>query len=426
MPKFAISCDWLQIYALYFEADLLAYIPMESLGYTITLQPYSTQQFRKIYTVYDSQNRHYADIQLCPVSSIISKNGCIIKLSNRVLYSPNFADEFTRFLSSYDFRYQNISRLDVCYDCNVFHNGMKPSRLLRSFLSKNILKNGQTRYTLAGSTDGNPLVSLSEEITTITASSAYIDADQSTKEHLIKCHLNGKFKSDKFGNFSIHGTSQTVRDFSYIMFGSRSSPVCAYMYDKTRELAEVKDKPYIRQLWALNGLDQSLPVWRVEISIKSSRTKLVSLSTGEVARLSPDDLKFQSDISDIFHTYAEKYFHFKENDLKANKTRMRSLSLFPALGAVTKRPITLTNKTDTIKSDKIFLKKLSLLSVDIPYLSDEGKAAIEVVKRDFTISKGLAKYLAYKVCPCVSEARQKVGIKELPPSYYTYVRSQKE
>ena len=359
-------------------------------------------------------NYDYAKLLCTPVSNIIDKNGCLLKLSNRALYETNFADKLTEFLFNYSIKFKSISRVDICYDCNVFQNGMKPRRLLHSFLSKRLLKNGQTKYKLVGSTDENPLTNVSTEIKKITSSQNYTTATDSEQNRQLQMYLNGILKSDKFGNFSIQGTSSIVRDYSYIMFGSRSSPVCSYMYDKTKEMIEVKDKPYIRERWKENGIDIDSPVWRVEISIKSDRTKMVCTETGELFQITPDDLKFQTDLEDLFRTYANKYFHFKENDLKANKTRMRSLELFPKMGTITKKPIKITTRTDSTKADKIFLAKLAALPVNIPYLSEDSIAAIERLKIDFTFSKSLSHYLFYKVMPKVDLMEKKLGIKKLP------------
>ena len=409
MINYCISCDWLQVYCKYYGGNFACQTPLFGEKYTITKCDYSTPQFREVYVVHDVNGIYYADVLLRPVSSVISSHGCLVRLANSALYSPTFADGFVSFLSGYDLIYQNISRLDVCYDCNLFNNGMRPDRLIRSFLGKKILKNGQTRYTLSGSVDKNPLDQLSIDLFDVTTSSPYLSADAATRVFLLRSKLNEAMKSDKFGNFSIHGTSTSVRDFSYIMFGSRSSAACSYMYDKTKELAEVKDKPYIRELWALNGIDASLPVWRVEISIKSTRSHYVCLDTGELLKLTPSDLKFQSDLENIFVSYADKYFHFKENNLKANKTRMKTVPLFPSNIKPTIRPISLTTKTDSTKADKVFLTKLSLLPTSMRHLSEEGKSAIKILSRDFIIGKNLSRYMYYKVLPKVSEAERITG-----------------
>ena len=98
---------------------------------------------------------HYATILTNPVSKIIDRRGCLVKLSNRELYQPDFSYRFVNFLASYGLKYKSISRLDLCYDCNRFVNGLSPRRLINSFLSGRYLKNCQPSYTIQADTESD-------------------------------------------------------------------------------------------------------------------------------------------------------------------------------------------------------------------------------------------------------------------------------
>lgn len=342
MRNFAITCDWLQLYCHNQNPTELELTALFSTNYRFVKEDISSRQFRDIYSVYNCENDLYANIQLTPFSSIIDKNACIIKLSNRELYKSNFANVLINFLEVHNFKYRSISRIDVCYDFNTFCQGMKPRRLINSFLSKRILKNNQGSYHLMGGT-------------------------------------------------------RLINDYSYIRFGTRSSAVCSYMYDKTKELREVKDKPYIRQLWKLNGIDDTQEVWRVEISIKSDMTHMVRTDTGEIFRLSPDDLKVQTDIESIFYSYAKKYFSFKINDGTKNKSRMKDVALFSRTNEVTTKPLRLTYCNDSTRSDKIFIKKLEKIKNELRHMDDNTLMAIEQIRTEFCIQKNLSEYYYEKV-----------------------------
>lgn len=340
--NYAISCDWLQVYCENRNEAGLCLNVLSNAAYTFVLQQCSSRQFKSIYKVFDRNDDHYADIQADPFSSIICQNGCIIRLSNRELYKCDFALNFIAFLNTYNFHFKSISRLDVCYDFNVFCQGMKPRRLINSFLNKRVLKNNQGNYQLMGST-----------------------------------HL--------------------INDYDYIRFGTRTSAVCTYMYNKSKELKEVKDKPYIRELWALNDLDLNSEVWRVEISIKADAKYQVCLSTGEVFALSPSSVITARAIEDVFYSYATKYFAFKINDGTKNKTRMKDVPLFSRIDEITRRPVRLTLASDSGRSDKIFVRKLQKIKTELRSVSPELLKSIEEVRRSFCIQKSLSSFYYQKV-----------------------------
>lgn len=350
MRDYSIVCDWLQVYCSNTHPSEFDLTSLSTSSYTFVKDPMSSRQFRDIYNVYDARGDNYANIQCSPFSSIIDSTGCIIKLSNRELYKCDFANVFLSFLSSYGFKYKSISRIDVCYDFNEFCQGLKPRRLINQFLAKKYLKNNQ-------------------------------------------------------GNYQLMGSTSLINDYSYIRFGTRKSAVCSYMYDKTKELREVKDKPYIRQRWAENGIDEKREVWRVEISIKSDIKNMVCTETGDIFKLDADALTTQSSIESVFYIYAKKYFSFKLNNGTKNKSRMPDIPLFERINEVTRIPMRITLKSDSGRSDKLFVKKLHKIKTELRDVDEELSNAIERVRFDFCIQKNLSEYY-YKKVAYEDERRQ--------------------
>ena len=340
---------------------------------------------------------HYATILSNPVSSVIDRRGCLVKVSNRELYQPDFSITFVNFLSLYGFKYKSISRLDLCYDCNSFVGGMSPRRLINSFLSGRFLKNGQPSYTLQGDTSTDKREQLTDSV--VGAIRQANPENETELRRVIQSVVNERIKRTDDSRCTVRGSARSVRDINYISFGSRSSSVCSYMYNKTKELREVKEKPYIRQLWKLNGIDETQDVWRVEISIKADAKTLLHTETGELFTLSTDMLKLQTDIESLFYIYAAKYFNFKINDLTKNKNRMRSVPIFERMPTITIRPVRLTLRQDSTKSDKIFLKKLVNIEMEVPYPTAAFIDALRIVQYEFTFAKNLAHYLAYEAMP---------------------------
>ena len=108
----------------------------------------------------------------------------------------------------------------------------------------------------------------------------------------------------------------------------------------TRELEEVKDKPWIRQYWQENGLisDEKTHVYRAEISIKCDGMDLLNMSTGELFKLSPEYLQSQPSIEKLFHFYAARMFRFHR---KGKHTRVRDydrIELFENSPIITCKP----------------------------------------------------------------------------------------
>ena len=274
---------------------------------------------------------------------------------------------------------------------------MSPRRLINSFLSGKFLKNGQPSYTLQGDTTSDKREQLVDAI--IGALRDQSPETESDTKRILQSVVNERIKRTDDRRCTLRGSAKNIRDINYIAFGSRSSSVCSYMYNKTKELREVKEKPYIRQLWKLNGIDDTRDVWRVEISIKSDAKTLLKTDTGEIFTISTDMLKLQADIESLFYIYAAKYFDFRINDLTKNKSRMRSVPIFEHMPTITTRPIRLTLRQDSTKADKIFLRKLVNIECEVPHPTDQFRDALRIVQYEYTFAKNLAAYLAYKAYP---------------------------
>lgn len=349
MLNYSIAVDWLQVYCENSNYGVIDFSDIYSPYYSFVRQPCSSRQFEYIYNVYDSECELYAVVQSHPFSKIINKKGCIVKLANRELYKRNFSARFLDFLNIFQLKYKSISRLDVCFDCNAFVNGMTPRKLISSLMKGSILKNNQGRAAI-------------------------------------------EFETHKVGQW------QGIR------FGSATSAVTTVLYNKTKELAEVKDKPYIRELWWLNGVDDTREVWRVEIRIKSDATNVVRTDTGEIFRLSPDSVRTDKLIEDVFFSYAKQYFAFKRNNGTRNKSRMPDVRLFPER-KITTKAVRITQASDATRSDRIFLRKLCSLEYELREVPDELRRHIDQVRRDFCLQKKMTEYYRDRVFPQLSKYR---------------------
>ena len=330
--KKIISIDWLQLYC---EAINLTFHK----DYTWNLQKYQTKQFREIYEVI-YRNELLCTVVRVPTSPIIPPNSLIVKFSNRFLYGQNIGYLVTDFLEANNIIYKSITRIDLCCDFNYFYNGYYPENFVRDFLRNNILKNGR-------------------------------------------------------GKFTVIGEQKKTNSYQYLRFGSKTSEVNVYLYNKSVELAQVVDKPHIRKLWSVAGLDTTKPVWRLEISIKSKGNSYLDLDTGELSIINYQDIVSQDNLHNIFNSYINQYFSFKINNGKSNKSRMEHLQLFDN-EEFTFKPLYLPNSTGAGKSEKVFLKKLYQYDQEMRGASDIGINDQRAILLDFISATGLHDYFIEK------------------------------
>lgn len=338
MEKYCISVDWLQVCCysnnLAFLLNNDYYNKVDSLPYWLELQPLETRSFARfirVHTKVGNDWRYCADILAVPRSTMLNSNIVLVKIHNRFLYSQNYVKLLYNICATFKLSIKGLTRLDLCYDCNSFHNGLKPHKFIKEFVT----------------------------------------AEFNSPRYIYKV---GAKQFRVYGGKSVSSATK----FSGIEFGSGKSSKRCYIYDKTRELEEVKDKPWIRQYWHENGLisDAKTHVYRAEISIKCDGMDLLNMSTGELFKLSPEYLKSQPAIEKLFHFYAARMFRFHR---KGKHTRVRDydrIELFENSPIITCKPKKVCVNADTGRTEKICVSTLSKLSCQYSDLSQEYSSAL--------------------------------------------------
>lgn len=326
--KYCISVDWLQVCC---HGNYLGEGEYTSDGYTfvVSLQPSETPMFKRLYKV-SLNNLPCAVVQQQPRTSSLSAGLTLIKLENRVLYCTKYIEVLYALIRAFHLKYKGITRLDICYDCNRFCDGRNPARFIKDFVLKSIEEKGGI-----------------------------------VRRGSDKFACNGSRTSNK-------------NKITSISFGSPSSPVRAYMYDKTLELQEVKDKPWIREMWELNGLvsNSEKHVWRSEISIKAEGKDLLNMSTGELFQLSPQYLEHYDSIEKLFHYYAAKYFDFRINTGQKNKRHFKQIFLFNRTIEITCKPKRISKTADTGRMERICANKIIQLSETYVDIAESTKESL--------------------------------------------------
>lgn len=249
-----------------------------------------------------------ATIACHPVDERHRKDGGAIKIANAVLYVSDWYFILMDVLAVLGWQPLNITRVDLAADFNFFMGGLDPSTFLRKYVCKQ-----KASYIRVG--------------------------------------------SNKFAVYGIKDMRCTI--FDSIRWGSRQSGVSVYMYNKTKELTEKKDKPYIREAWKKAELSSTKPVWRVEISITSQGLGLKDMYNHMVHNLFVDEFRTPDMTRDMFKVYAAKYFRFLRTDPTAKRKRdLKEVQLLDVTTESPYKPIFLQETRDTGRMERIVSNKL--------------------------------------------------------------------
>lgn len=365
-----VNIDWLECYCL---EDAIGY-PHDAehfrgLGWEVKEREYGTPMYEQMFTLIDHFAEPFVEIRRKPKSvdtakGIFSPYACHVRLVNRACYANNAAQLMSDFLEQNGFAFQRISRIDICLDFERFDYGDKPQDFLRRFMA-------------------------------------------------------GRYAKINQANINAHGLDQwDGRQWNSIRWGSPNSMVTTRFYNKTMELKQVHDKPYIRQAWQLcnlvddwstlekkrkDGTVYKPEIWRVEFAVKSGTRKwfVVEDYSGDRKRIiskhnTLDVYNTREQIFDVFLSLAYHYFHFKHVEYKNQSSAIASNalsairpdSLHPLIRADTPATRQLQRK-DRCKDKDLFRKS----DLDVYYQFDK---MLTSQPRDAAIDSLLNKLYAYR------------------------------
>lgn len=314
MSNYAISVDWLQVYCTGRHI-----IPGDYHSELGTFRVYLSERKTKLWNrvlVIKLQEKPCAVICQEPRSPQLDKLATTVKIENRFLYYQGYVKLLWSLLKCLSLTYKGLTRLDIALDCNKLRGGMKVDRLIYNYVMK----------------------------------------PEGAKGAISR-------KYDK--EYRLTGNKNPGKNamLTSIRFGTENSRIAAYIYDKSKELQEVKDKPWIREVWEQNGLknEDGSHVWRFEISIKAQGRELLNTQTGVVFRLSPDCLVSQQSVEQLFMCYAESVFNFSRCEGQKNKRHYKRLQLWDTKAELTYKPYHNSRNADTGRTEKICYNKLDQL-----------------------------------------------------------------
>ena len=308
MKPRCVNLDWLECYCL---EDAIGY-PHDAdffrrAGFRVIERDYGTPVYHEMFTVCGLDDQPLIEIRRRPksaigqqVNGVLDPNACHVRLTNRTCYFSKPAQIMQLFLERYGLHFQRISRVDVCLDFSEFDYGDKPADVMERYFKHKYTKINQA-------------------------------------------------------NISAHGADLwDGRIWNSVSWGNPKSMVGTKFYNKTMELREKSDKPYIRQAWraaelvddefmltkattndAGETVQMPVDVWRVEFSVKSGTRKWFRMENYNTRKVSKQSVQHTLDMWStreqmltMFASLQEHYFHFKHYEPAKRKDRCEDKLLF--------------------------------------------------------------------------------------------------
>lgn len=354
LRPYVCNLDWLQLFCQVpsrFDPerapmeDLLASINVKN--YTWQLLDHGSKVYKEIWQVKENGRDILCEVSLHPHKSNVRGNACAVKVANRVLYEPEPIQRIARFLNVYGIQFLSLTRVDMCYDFNEFYNGMRVESFIKAYMFKGklvrygagtkVLPVMRQTYCVTANKDGKLQAREDEEVREV---HGLTDAQGNPiKSNYEKEQERQRVYRDPTTLISLPDDRNPLRkmgkpksanplEVESITWGTRNAGHQVQLYNKTRELQQVKYKHHIAQSWQSAGLDLSRDVWRLEIRVTSEGLNLETIENALRHKMSLSDLLLQEQIETIFNDYANKYFRFYILSLKDHRSEvnMRDMS----------------------------------------------------------------------------------------------------
>lgn len=280
MAKRCVNIDWLEVYALedITQARDAEYFLQQ--GIFVMQRAYGTRVWSQMFTICDTHGDPMLEVRRAPISTVASGgflavNACHLRLVNRYCYHPNPVGLLREFIVNHGYTYKSIYRIDLCLDFERFDSGDDPQKFLARYLTRKYSKINQSEAA-------------------------------------------GRWK-DLWDN----------RDLNSVSWGAWWSPIGTKLYNKTRELEEVKDKPYIKQAWYLSELVAD------PVSCLKERT---DKETGEVSRYKPTIWRLEFSIRSKTKGWVKielngnrRQYYSIRNNLEMYDTKEKQLTMLDSL-----------------------------------------------------------------------------------------------
>jgi hypothetical protein len=226
------------------------------------------------------------------------------------------------------------------------------------------------------------------------------------------CNLIRGFAREKYlhkgrAKFKLEGATGLQNNYHYLRFGKNSADISVYLYNKSKELREAKDKSYIRALWEDLNIGNNCDVWRLEVSVKGTSKKFIDCETGEVLQFTVANVFDGGFLARVYKSIISEYFAFVVNEKKCRKDRMKPLQLFK--WEFDKYKISrVIGVRATGRSERIFIKKMEQLNNELRGKLCFDDATMAMIQGDIISYFGLDKWAKGKGVSIAKKMADKV------------------
>ena len=311
MEQRCVNIDWLEVFCK--QQSPLTADSLKQDGWHVEMREYGTPQYKEMFTIYSDNTKLHPlyEVRRCPYSikkngGIFDANDCHIRLSNYECYKPDCVEKLQEFFLRYGLIPQSISRIDICLDVLHCDDGTDMGQFIHDYILEKYYKLHISKITPHGP------------------------------------EVNGSF-------FSAHGKEAMYkREYNSIKWGSPTSAISVKIYNKTQEMAEVKNKPYILEQWKSAGLIDNEDI---------SQTAELQKARYEVAKLTKA-LKYAKDKEAIRKKLNEKKIEAQQIKEGLKKVWRIEFSLKSAIKGFVR-----TLGTDEQGNDKEVMYALNLSNI---------------------------------------------------------------
>jgi hypothetical protein len=294
------SIDWLQ---LDFRGSFI-----RCASFDWKLLDISTRHFSKIQ---EARKKEFPIFEVVyePKSSIIPQDLHLCKLNNRELYWLNPVKRLIQYAKDCNLFYNRVSRVDLCLDFTSFSNNYNPENFIKDFMS-------------------------------------------------------GKYISRKKRNGQANFKHGDNLEFNYLRLQNKRSFVSVYLYNKSKEMRDVKKKNYIIKKWEVCGLDTTKDVWRLEFSIHNAKFDIINKVTKVKKQFDVNLIDDNFYLNDVLQVLIDNYFTFYHSTNSRARNCKKKLHLFNF--NPTKQVIQFRDDSmSTNRGDIMFINKLRELNDEL-------------------------------------------------------------
>ena len=197
----------------------------------------------------------------------------------------------------------------------------------------------------------------------------------------ISCKKMRRYGKSKY---VLHGNQDRKQEYEYLRFGSPSSEVVTYLYNKSLEMREVKHKPYIVRQWSqlsypYNDIAIEPDVWRLEFRLNGDNINTICDENAELHALDINELNTKEIQKRLYSALVNKFWRWA----KAGAEKFvdcREIDMFD----LDKSAFVISNRRDErqeVRKAKTFIRQFENITKGSELYKDEFEILLSQIRQ---------------------------------------------